>query len=161
MRSFSPFRSATCWLTSGTVSLHNALILSVLYNTTRAEPIPATARSHVGWNKRKRRPDGSKVEDRDPKRRKVKEAALALGKRERGRLKSVAVAKELGRLGQGQILKSERPPNVLATPLGPKIRIASSSKQRRSCYRPAGADLRLLPQLWHKTIPKRRRPRYV
>ncbi|KAL8284275.1 hypothetical protein RQP46_005024 [Phenoliferia psychrophenolica] len=74
------------------VQLHNALLLSILYNTTRPSLPPSSIR-HAGWHKRQRDKDGFKVEDRDPKRRKLKASVMALGKRERADLKLLAVGR--------------------------------------------------------------------
>lgn len=85
--------------------LHNAILLSILYNTTLPNLPPSSLR-HTGWQKRKRATDGSKVEDTDPKRRAYKAAVMALGKRERAEIKLKASVKreaeiepEEGRLG--------------------------------------------------------------
>lgn len=75
------------------VQVHNALLLSILYNTTRPYLPPASLR-HSGWHKRRRDKDGSKLEDRDPKRRKIKAQVMALGKRERAEIKSLAIVKK-------------------------------------------------------------------
>lgn len=72
------------------VQLHNALLLSILYNTTRPS-LPPTALRHAGWHKRKRDKDGLKFEDRDPKRRRVKATVMAIGKRERAELKMLGL----------------------------------------------------------------------
>jgi hypothetical protein len=74
------------------VRLHNAILLSILYNTTLPNPPPSSLR-HSGWQKRKRAVDGSKVEDTDPKRRAYKAAVMALGKRERAEIKLKASVK--------------------------------------------------------------------
>lgn len=80
----------TCCSTYLTVQLHNALLLSILYNTTRPSLPPAALR-HSGWHKRRRDKDGVKIEDRDPKRRKVKATVMAIGKRERAELKMLGL----------------------------------------------------------------------
>ncbi|KAK4701359.1 transcriptional coactivator HFI1/ADA1, partial [Phenoliferia sp. Uapishka_3] len=75
------------------VQLHNALLLSILYNTTRPALPPSSIR-HSGWHKRQRDKDGFKVEDRDPKRRKLKASVMALGKRERAEIKSFSIGRK-------------------------------------------------------------------
>lgn len=87
------FTLTTTKIHSDAVQLHNALILSVLYNTTRPSLPPSSIR-HSGWHKRKRDKDGQSLYDRDPKRRRIKEQIMALGKRERGEIKSFANAKK-------------------------------------------------------------------
>jgi hypothetical protein len=69
-----------------TVRLHNALVLSILYNTTRPTLPPLSVR-HSGWHKRQRDKNGFAMQDRDPKRRRIKAAVMAIGKRERAELK--------------------------------------------------------------------------
>lgn len=71
-----------------TVPLHNALLLAILYNTTR--PTLPSSQRHPGWHTRKRDPSGRKVEDSDPKRRRLKAAVMALGKRERADIKALS-----------------------------------------------------------------------
>jgi hypothetical protein len=61
-------------------------VLAIVYNTTRAAPPPSSR--HSGWSTRKLG-DGGEADERDPKRRRIKEAVLALGKKERARLKSL------------------------------------------------------------------------
>jgi hypothetical protein len=73
-----------------TVQLHNALLLSILYNTTRPTLPPSSVR-HTGWHKRKRDKLGNKLEDSDPKRRQIKAKVMALGKKERGDIKALAL----------------------------------------------------------------------
>ncbi|KAM0755939.1 hypothetical protein T439DRAFT_320637 [Meredithblackwellia eburnea MCA 4105] len=75
---------------SEAVQLHNALILSILYNTTRPSLPPPSIR-HAGWHKRHRDKDGFKLEDRDPKRRRIKQSVMAIGKRERADLKMLGI----------------------------------------------------------------------
>lgn len=88
-----------------TVALHNALLLSILYNTTRPTLPPASLR-HVGWHKRARDKDGNKIPDPDPKKRKLKASIMAIGKRERAEIKALANAvvvsdEREGELGAG------------------------------------------------------------
>ncbi|PLW10471.1 hypothetical protein PCANC_07109 [Puccinia coronata f. sp. avenae] len=138
------------------VSLHNALILSILYNATRTDlPTANLSQEHnpttgEGWYKRKRAPQPptpvkikSKNEERDPKKRRLKEAVMALGQRERNRLKQMASLKEK-ELEQQLKLNSqssatrhissshhyvfpERAENVMNTPLASKMKISSST----------------------------------
>ncbi|KAI5476373.1 hypothetical protein MNV49_007822 [Pseudohyphozyma bogoriensis] len=75
------------------VQLHNALLLAILYNTTRTT-LPPSAVRHAGWHKRHRDKDGFKLEDRDPKRRKLKAAVMAIGKRERAEIKTLGLGRK-------------------------------------------------------------------
>ncbi|KAA1102526.1 transcriptional coactivator hfi1/ADA1 [Puccinia graminis f. sp. tritici] len=139
------------------VGLHNALILSILYNTTRPDPAisnplkePGPSTTGEGWHKRKRVPVPpvppkvkTKNEERDPKKRKLKEAVMALGQRERNRLKQIALLKENElelnsnkfnpqqlaprQLSACHYLYPERTENVMNTPLASKMKISSST----------------------------------
>lgn len=70
------------------VQLHNALLLSILYNTTKST-LPSSSHRHLGWQKRRKRDaSGQKIENGDPKKRKLKATIMAIGKFERGEIKS-------------------------------------------------------------------------
>ena len=84
-------------LTPEATQLHNSLVLAILYNTTRPAQAPPASSRHTGWSKRKRDGDNSfalaqSLDPRDAKRRRVKEAVLALSKRERKRIKDLSLA---------------------------------------------------------------------
>ncbi|POW11511.1 hypothetical protein PSTT_05268, partial [Puccinia striiformis] len=73
-------------------------------------------------------------EEKDPKKRRLKQAVMALGQRERNRLKQIASLKdELKLNSQKSLLSSpyylhpERTPNVMDTPLASKMKISSST----------------------------------
>lgn len=79
------------------VKLHNALVLSIVYNTTRPF-LPPTSIRHSGFH-----PRGSKKRARDPasgptteyeekRKRFLKDAVMALGRRERGDVKLLGAA---------------------------------------------------------------------
>jgi hypothetical protein len=86
----------------------------------------------------------TKNEERDPKKRKLKEAVMALGQRERNRLKQIALLKENElelnsnkfnpqqpaprQLSACHYLYPERTENVMNTPLASKMKISSSSQ---------------------------------
>ncbi|KAG0663719.1 hypothetical protein C6P46_002288 [Rhodotorula mucilaginosa] len=90
------------------LKLHNALVLSIVYNTTRPY-LPPTSIRHSGFH-----PRGSKKRARDPppteleekRKRLLKDAVMALGRRERGEVKllgatSGGVASAAGTTGAG------------------------------------------------------------
>ncbi|GAA5867127.1 hypothetical protein JCM3774_004403 [Rhodotorula dairenensis] len=88
------------------LKLHNALVLSIVYNTTRPWPPPTSIR-HSGFH-----PRGSKKRARDPaagptteyeekRKRLLKEAVMALGRRERGEVKLLNAASVSGATGSG------------------------------------------------------------
>lgn len=74
------------------MKLHNALVLSVVYNTTRPFAPPTSIR-HSGFHprgakKRARDPNAGSPTDLEEKRKRlVKDAVMALGRRERGEVK--------------------------------------------------------------------------
>ncbi|MBW0509685.1 hypothetical protein O181_049400 [Austropuccinia psidii MF-1] len=137
------------------VGLHNALILSILYNTTRPDspPLNPPDRPNLyttgeGWHKRKRIPPKPmppkpkiKVEEKDPKKQKLKQVVMSLGQRERNRLKKIAVLKDKEseqllklnpsylhtKLFNSGYLCQEPVDNVLNTSLASKMRISSST----------------------------------
>jgi hypothetical protein len=77
--------------------LHNQLILAILYNTTRPSVAPPATFRHAGWHKRKREGEDAasqlalSLDPREAKRRRIKELVHSLGKRERKRIKSLAL----------------------------------------------------------------------
>ncbi|GAA97988.1 uncharacterized protein L969DRAFT_84527 [Mixia osmundae IAM 14324] len=66
--------------------LHTALILSVLFNTSRSSATPSSR--HSGWSKR-RRLEGDDLLERDSQRARLRNQVMSLGKRERARLKQL------------------------------------------------------------------------
>jgi hypothetical protein len=91
------------------VQLHNSLMLAIMYNTTRGAPPPGSR--HSGWSTRKLGGDGSQADDeRDPKRRRIKETVLALGKRERARIKALGnrIDSELQLQPKGPFVRDEQ-----------------------------------------------------
>lgn len=107
-RQFIPLSSSCTFNTHpvrDSVQLHNALLLSILYNTTRTSLPPISVR-HSGWQKRKRDKDGATLEDRDPKRRKLKASVMAIGKRERAELKALVAVGRKGKEERGLLSAS-------------------------------------------------------
>ncbi|KNZ53494.1 hypothetical protein VP01_3225g3 [Puccinia sorghi] len=170
------------------ISLHNALVLSILYNTTRTDLPPANSPNDfnpfsttgTGWHKRKRvqQPPAppatpavpvkvvkAKIEERDPKKRRLKEAVMALGQRERNRLKQIASLREdqLDQhlklnpqpfapppLSSHHFIFPERSENVMNTPLASKMKISSSTLYQdymRCQQAPICSESKQLPDL--------------
>lgn len=88
------------YLITRTAPLHNQFILANIHNAQREAP-PPTTRS-VGWSKGKKNKDGTK--EQEPKRRKIKNQIMSLGKAERERIKNLKVRPTSMRLSS--ILKS-------------------------------------------------------
>ncbi|SCZ89496.1 BZ3500_MvSof-1268-A1-R1_Chr1-1g01218 [Microbotryum saponariae] len=76
------------------LQLHNALLLSILYNTTRIAVPPSTLR-HSGFQVKRRLgapndpPNNGSTSDVDPLRKKLKTLVMSLGKRERREIKAL------------------------------------------------------------------------
>ena len=73
--------------------LHNQFILATIHNAQKAAPPPSTR--SVGWSKGKKDRDGKK--EKDPRRRKIKNEVMSLGKAERERIKALKVRTEISR----------------------------------------------------------------
>lgn len=92
--------------------------MSILYNTTRPILPPAAVRNS-GWHKRKRDKSGNKIQDRDPKRQRIKQAVMAIGKRERAELKMLGLGpkRELEMEREAQLDKRHAQATSLQTTL--------------------------------------------
>ncbi|KAK4052345.1 hypothetical protein OIV83_002147 [Microbotryomycetes sp. JL201] len=147
------------------VQLHNSLLLSILYNTTRTVGPPLSAR-HPGWHKRKREgTDGQQENMMNSKKQRLKTAVMAVGKRERAELKGLAyTAKKDGGADRdkeiafaklsslGSVLETHGPeigpdglPKVLATAKQPPATLSQDymrALQTPNCY-----DSQTLPDL--------------
>ena len=82
--------------------LHNALVLAVLYNTTRPTLAPPPSARHAGWSRRRRRADGEdggdpalalarSLDPREVKRRRLHEVVRSLSRRDRQRIRDTAL----------------------------------------------------------------------
>jgi len=69
--------------------LHNQFILATIHNAQKSAPPPSTR--SVGWSKGKKGKDGKLLKEKDPRRRKIKNEVMSLGKAERERIKAVKV----------------------------------------------------------------------
>ncbi|KAI8597687.1 transcriptional regulator of RNA polII, SAGA, subunit-domain-containing protein, partial [Dissophora ornata] len=67
--------------------LHNQFILANIHNAQKDAPPPS--KGSVGWGKGKKDKDGKPLKEKDPRRRKIKNQILSLGKSERERIKSL------------------------------------------------------------------------
>ncbi|KAL1919497.1 uncharacterized protein VTP21DRAFT_2190 [Calcarisporiella thermophila] len=141
---------ANLYLNHENAHLHNKFILANLHNAQLDIP-PPTQRS-VGWSKRKRA--GTSEADGDPKRRRLKEAIISLGKAERERLK--ALKREPGKRGRPPMLVKgvvkpapTRFSAVAKTPMytGTREKLPSNYQQEyvRGVFAPLCADAKALP----------------
>lgn len=73
-----------------TAQCHNDLILAVLHNVT-APPLPSSYSRHSGWLKKRKQSTNLEIgsSDHEAKRRRLGDAVMALGKKERARLKGL------------------------------------------------------------------------
>ncbi|KAG0302853.1 hypothetical protein BGZ98_007188 [Dissophora globulifera] len=78
---------ANLYLSRKTAHLHNQFILANIHNAQKDAPPPS--KGSVGWGKGKKGKDGKPLKEKDPKRRKIKNQILSLGKSERERIKSI------------------------------------------------------------------------
>ncbi|KAI7827613.1 transcriptional coactivator Hfi1/Transcriptional adapter 1 [Gamsiella multidivaricata] len=78
---------ANLYLSRKNAPLHNQFILANIHNAQKDAPPPS--KGSVGWGKGKRGKDGKLLKEKDPKRRKIKNQVLSLGKTERERIKAL------------------------------------------------------------------------
>ncbi|KAF9948246.1 hypothetical protein BGZ70_002301 [Mortierella alpina] len=78
---------ANLYLSRKNAPLHNQFILANIHNAQKEAPPPSTR--SVGWAKGKKDKDGKLLKEKDPKRRKIKNQVMSLGKAERERIKSL------------------------------------------------------------------------
>ncbi|KAF9372225.1 hypothetical protein CPB97_001377 [Podila verticillata] len=126
---------ANLYLSRKNAPLHNQFILANIHNAQREAP-PPTTRS-VGWSKGKKNKDGTK--EQEPKRRKIKNQIMSLGKAERERIKNL---KEQNRNnGVKQKLKEHR----ISKPLAPPLPQPSIIEYNRGAHAPLCFDSKELP----------------
>lgn len=85
--------------------LHNQFILANIHNAQKEAPPPSTR--SVGWAKGKKDKDGKLLKEKDPKRRKIKNQVMSLGKAERERIKSLKVKKGIHHRSRGVVCKGQ------------------------------------------------------
>ncbi|KAI1299993.1 hypothetical protein EDD11_006336 [Mortierella claussenii] len=78
---------ANLYLSRKNAPLHNQFILANIHNAQKEAPPPN--KGPVGWAKGKKGKDGKLLKEKDPKRRKMKNQILSLGKSERERIKAL------------------------------------------------------------------------
>ncbi|KAF9172271.1 hypothetical protein BGX21_005171 [Mortierella sp. AD011] len=78
---------ANLYLSRKNASLHNQFILANIHNAQTETPPPS--KGSVGWGKGKKGKDGKLLKEKDPRRRKIKNHILSLGKAERERIKAL------------------------------------------------------------------------
>ncbi|KAG0014799.1 hypothetical protein BGZ81_000251 [Podila clonocystis] len=127
---------ANLYLSRRNAPLHNQFILANIHNAQREAP-PPTTRS-VGWSKGKKNKDGTK--EHEPKRRKIKNQVMSLGKAERERIKSL---KEQNR--DNGAVKQKLKEHRISKPLAPSLPQPSIVEYNRGAHAPLCFDSKELP----------------
>ncbi|KAF9089641.1 hypothetical protein BGX29_011934 [Mortierella sp. GBA35] len=130
---------ANLYLSRKNAPLHNQFILANIHNAQREAPPPST-RSE-GWAKGKKGKDGKLLKEKDPKRRKIKNQVMSLGKTERERIKGLKdVHKNSGLVKQK--LKEHRVSKPLAPPI---VQQPLQAEYNRGAHTPLCFDSKELP----------------
>ncbi|KAF9366386.1 hypothetical protein BGX34_003665 [Mortierella sp. NVP85] len=80
---------ANLYLSRKNAPLHNQFILATIHNAQKEAPPPS--KGSDGWGKGRKGKDGKMPKEKDPKKRKIKNQILSLGKTERERIKALKV----------------------------------------------------------------------
>ncbi|KAF9950365.1 hypothetical protein BGZ72_007968 [Mortierella alpina] len=130
---------ANLYLSRKNAPLHNQFILANIHNAQKEAPPPSTR--SVGWAKGKKDKDGKLLKEKDPKRRKIKNQVMSLGKAERERIKSL---KEHHK-NSGAVRQKVREHRSLK-PLAPPIaQPGLLTEYNRGAYAPLCFDSKELP----------------
>ncbi|KAG0046430.1 hypothetical protein BGZ83_008407 [Gryganskiella cystojenkinii] len=127
---------ANLYLSRQNAPLHNQFILATIHNAQKAAPPPSTR--SVGWSKGKKDKDGKK--EKDPRRRKIKNEVMSLGKAERERIKALKDQNDQGQVKQR--LKEHRIVKPLAPSVLPQPLLA---EYNRGAHAPLCFDSKELP----------------
>ncbi|KAG0220760.1 transcriptional regulator of RNA polII, SAGA, subunit-domain-containing protein [Mortierella sp. GBAus27b] len=130
---------ANLYLSRKNAPLHNQFILATIHNAQREAPPPS--KGSDGWNKGRRGKDGKIVKEKDPKKRKIKNQILSLGKAERERIKAL---KEQHK-GSGMIKQKMKEHRALK-PMTPALsQPAQIAEYNRGAHAPLCFDSKELP----------------
>ncbi|KAF9414437.1 hypothetical protein BGZ94_000394 [Podila epigama] len=130
---------ANLYLSRKNAPLHNQFILANIHNAQREAPPPSTR--SVGMSKGKKNKDGSSARDLEPKRRKIKNQVLSLGKSERERIKSL---KDQSRNNGAVVPKLKE--HRISKPLAPSLpQPAQLAEYNRGAHAPLCFDSKELP----------------
>ncbi|KAF9183145.1 hypothetical protein BGZ51_004211 [Haplosporangium sp. Z 767] len=130
---------ANLYLSRKNAPLHNQFILATIHNAQK-EAAPPSTRS-VGWAKGKRGKDGKLLKEKDPKRRKIKNQIMSLGKTERERIKGLR-AHHLNSGVVKQKVKEHRQLKPMAPPITQPTVLA---EYNRGAHAPLCFDSKELP----------------
>ncbi|KAF9551823.1 hypothetical protein EC957_004146 [Mortierella hygrophila] len=130
---------ANLYLSRKNAPLHNQFILANIHNAQRDAPPPST-RSE-GWAKGKKGKDGKLLKEKDPKRRKIKNQVMSLGKTERERIKGL---KDLNK--NSGVVKQKLKEHRISKPLAPPIvQQPLQAEYNRGAHAPLCFDSKELP----------------
>ncbi|KAG0375235.1 hypothetical protein BGX24_009382 [Mortierella sp. AD032] len=130
---------ANLYLSRKNAPLHNQFILANIHNAQRDAPPPST-RSE-GWAKGKKGKDGKLLKEKDPKRRKIKNQVMSLGKAERERIKGL---KDLNK--NSGVVKQKLKEHRVSKPLAPPIaQQPLQAEYNRGAHTPLCFDSKELP----------------
>ncbi|KAF9909443.1 hypothetical protein EC991_008582 [Linnemannia zychae] len=130
---------ANLYLSRKNAPLHNQFILANIHNAQRDAPPPST-RSE-GWAKGKKGKDGELLKEKDPKRRKIKNQVMSLGKAERERIKGL---KDLNK--NNTVVKQKLKEHRISKPLAPPIvQQPLQAEYNRGAHTPLCFDSKELP----------------
>ncbi|KAG0285713.1 hypothetical protein BGZ96_010091 [Linnemannia gamsii] len=130
---------ANLYLSRKNAPLHNQFILANIHNAQRDAPPPST-RSE-GWAKGKKGKDGKLLKEKDPKRRKIKNQVMSLGKAERERIKGL---KDLNK--SSGVVKEKFKEHRISKPLAPPIaQQPLQAEYNRGAHAPLCFDSKELP----------------
>ncbi|KAF8941611.1 hypothetical protein BGZ47_007327 [Haplosporangium gracile] len=130
---------ANLYLSRNNAPLHNQFILANIHNAQRDAP-PPSARSE-GWAKGKKGKDGKLLKEKDPKRRKIKNQVMSLGKAERERIKGL---KDLNK--NSGVVKQKLKEHRISKPLAPPIaQQPLQTEYNRGAHAPLCFDSKELP----------------
>ncbi|KAF9897805.1 hypothetical protein BX616_004953 [Lobosporangium transversale] len=131
---------ANLYLSRKNAPLHNQFILANIHNAQKEAPPPS--KGSVGWGKGKRGKDGKLLREKDPKRRKMKNQILSLGKAERERIKGLKETHKKSSMMIKQRLKEHR----VSRPMAPTVsQPALIAEYNRGNHAPLCFDSKELP----------------
>ncbi|KAF9200619.1 hypothetical protein BGZ49_009138 [Haplosporangium sp. Z 27] len=130
---------ANLYLSRKNAHLHNQFILANIHNAQIEAPPPS--KGSVGWGKGKKDKDGKLGREKDPRRRKIKNQILSLGKTERERIKAL---KEQHR--NDGVVKQKLKEHRVSRPMAPAIsQPAQIMEYNRGAHAPLCFESKELP----------------
>ncbi|KAF9352856.1 hypothetical protein BGX26_009354 [Mortierella sp. AD094] len=130
---------ANLYLSRKNATLHNQFILANIHNAQTE--IPPPSKGSVGWGKGKKGKDGKLYKEKDPKRRKIKNHILSLGKTERERIK--ALKEQYKNSG---VVKQKLKEHRVSKPMAPAIsQQAQITEYNRGAHAPLCFESKELP----------------